>query len=137
MKHWKNYKQAATRILILVILLAPMAVPLKAQLVPGGLIYGFEQGDAKSVSSYFHSNIELKVHKKKQITSKNQAQRILQDFFKDHKPVSFSIDHEGTNADAQYSFGTLRTQKDYYRVSFYFLEGSEKKIIYYLSIEKL
>ncbi len=107
-----------------------------AQMVPKGIIEAFEKGDAKQLATYFHDNLEMKILKEDYVTSKNQAARIMQDFFKEHRPLSFKLEYEGTKQDSKYSLGTLVTRKGKFNVNLYFLDGRKEKIIYSLTIEK-
>jgi len=106
------------------------------QLVPGGIIRAFEKGDAKELAQYFNANIELQLPENSQVTSKNQATRIMQDFFKEHQPLSFKLEYEGTKQDSRYGLGTLVTRNGTYSVNLYFMDGKEEKFIYFMSIEK-
>ena len=110
-----------------------------AQMVPAGIVRAFEKGDAKELSEYFHTNLEIKLLDEKYVSSKNQATRIIQEFFKDYPPVSFKVDYyEGTRKDSKYGSGTLVSKKNNsFRVNLYFMEGKTEKIIYFLSIEKI
>jgi len=109
-----------------------------AQMVPGGIVHAFEKGDAKDLSKYFHTNLEIKLLDKTYVSSKNQATRIIQEFFKKYPPVSFKVDYEDTKKDSKYGLGTLVSKKNNtFRVNLYFMEGKTEKIIYFLSIEKI
>jgi len=108
-----------------------------AQAVPGEIIDGFKKGDAKKIAAFFHDNLELQILDESHRTSKNQATRILQDFFKKYPPIDFKVNYEGTQQDSKYGLSTLVTKKDTFRINIYFMEGRAKKIIYSLSIEKL
>lgn len=106
-------------------------------MVPQGIVHAFEKGDAKALSAYFNDNIELKILKQEYITSKNQATRIMQEFFKENPPISFKVNYEGTKQDSKYGLGTLSTTKSSFSINIYFMEGKKEKIIYFLSIEKI
>jgi hypothetical protein len=108
-----------------------------SQTVPTGITEAFVKGDAKQLAEYFHDNLEMKILKDEYVTSKNQASRIMQDFFKKNQPVSFRLEYEGTKQDARYGLGTLVTRKGSFSINLYFLEGSNRTIIYSLRIEKI
>jgi hypothetical protein len=123
------------QISILFLLLTAL-ISLHSQGIPEEIVSSFEQGNAKSLSKYFNSNIELKLIDKEYVTSNSQAMRILQDFFKSYKPLSFSVEKPASNNDSKYGFGKLETKKESFKVNMYFLEGKKGRLIYYLSIEK-
>ena len=121
----------------IIILLMFAAVQLSfAQMVPDDIIQAFEKGNARQLAEYFNNNIEMEILGEEYVTSKNQAARILQDFFKKHPPVSFKITYEGVKKDSKYGLGTLKCRKDTFHVNLYFMEGRKEKTIYFLSIEK-
>lgn len=121
---------------VIILLFLSFATAGFSQLVPGGIIHAFEVGDAKELSNYMSNNIELKILEEINVASKNQAVRLLQDFFKSNKPTSFSVSYEGSKKDSRYGMGTLKTKKGNFKVNLYFMDGGKKKLIYYLSIEK-
>jgi len=130
-----NLKGMRRYMLTSILLLALLNV--HAQMVPKGIIEAFEKGDAKQLSAYFHDNLEMQILKQDYVTSKNQAARIMQDFFKKNHPLSFKLEYDGTRQDTKYSLGTLVTRKGTFNVNLYFLDGRKEKIIYSLTIEKI
>jgi hypothetical protein len=106
------------------------------QTVPAGLKEAISKGDATSVSDWFHQSLELTILEKEYETSKNQASRILESFFKNHVPTSFTISFEGIKEQSKYAIGILSTSNGSFRVNMFFLNKDEKQLIYYMSIEK-
>jgi hypothetical protein len=106
------------------------------QTVPGGLVEAIGQGDASAMSEYFHQSLEMSILEKDYETSKNQATRIMESFFKKHTPTGFTISFEGTKEQSKYAIGTLTTSGGAFRVNLFFINKQGKRLIYYLSIEK-
>ena len=106
------------------------------QTVPEGLVEAMGQGDASAMSEYFHQSLELSILEEDYETSKNQATRIMESFFKKHSPTGFSVSFEGTKEQSKYAIGTLSTKEGTFRVNLFFIHKDEKRLIYYLSIEK-
>ena len=78
-------------------------------------------GDAKSVSKYFFSSVDLTIISREDVYSKAQAEQILKDFFNKNTPRSFSIIHRGESKDgSKYAIGTLTTSNGNYRTYYYF-----------------
>ena len=78
-------------------------------------------GDAKSVSKYFSSSVDLTIISREDVYSKAQAEQILKDFFNKNTPRSFSIIHRGESKDgSKYAIGTLTTSNGNYRTYYYF-----------------
>ena len=107
-----------------------------SQTVPAELSRAMGQGNATAMSAWFHQSLEMTILEEEYECSKNQASRILESFFKDHKPTGFSVSFEGAKEESKYAIGTLTTSNGNFRVNMFFLNKDEKRLIYYLSIEK-
>lgn len=119
------------------LILVMMTFAVQGQTIPKDIVDGFMKGDARKIASYFHNNLEMQILDESHVTSKNQATRILQDFFKKYPPKDFKVNYEGTEQDSKYGHSTLTTKKGSFRVNIYFMEGKPGKTIYSLSIEKI
>ncbi len=106
------------------------------QTVPKNLVNAIGMGDASAMSAWFHQSLEMAILEEEYETSKNQASRILENFFKKYEPSGFSISFEGSKKESRYAIGTLTTAKGNFRVNMFFLSKEGKRLIYYLSIEK-
>ena len=106
------------------------------QTVPDGLVDAMAKGDATAMSAYFHLSLEMSILEEDYESSKNQATRIMESFFKKHKPTGFTVSFEGTKEQSKYAIGTLSTQEGTFRVNLFFINKDGKRLIYYLSIEK-
>jgi hypothetical protein len=107
-----------------------------SQTVPADLVSALGRGDATALSAWFHQSLEMSILEEEYETSKNQATRILESFFKDHKPTGFTVSFEGTKEQSKYAIGTLNTSDGSFRVNLFFMDKDNKRLIYYLSIEK-
>ena len=107
-----------------------------SQTVPADLANSIGQGDATAMSAWFHQSLEMTILEEEYETSKNQASRILESFFKNHTPTGFTVSFEGTKEQSKYAIGTLNTANGSFRVNMFFLNKEGKRLIYYLSIEK-
>jgi hypothetical protein len=106
------------------------------QTVPADLVEAIGKGDADRMSGYFHQSLELTILEKDHIASKIQATRILETFFKEHPPTGFTVSFEGTKENSKYAIGSLTTAEGTFRVNLFFMNKENKRLIYYLSIEK-
>ena len=107
-----------------------------SQTVPADLASAIGKGNATAMSAWFHQSLEMTILEEEHECSKNQATRILESFFKSHKPIGFSISFEGAKEESKYAIGTLTTSSGNFRVNMFFLNKEGKRLIYYLSIEK-
>ena len=111
-------------------------VPAGGQTVPEGLTAAIAGGKAESMAEYFHQSLEMTILGKDYMTSKNQATRIMENFFREHPPKDFRISFEGAKEESKYAIGSLTTAGEVFRVNLFFMNKEEKRLIYYLSIEK-
>ncbi len=95
-----------------------------------------QSGDAKSLSSYFNSNVELAIQEIEGIYSKDQAELIIKNFFTSHKPTSFVILHRGGKDASKYAIGSLKTPSKNYRVTILIKLKDENPYIHQLRIEE-
>lgn len=110
-------------------------VPVTGQTVDARLMKALGQGDATNMADYFHESLEMTILEKDYVASKNQAARIMENFFKEHPPTGFTISFEGTKDKSKYAIGSLTTAEANFRVNIFFLNKENKRLIYYLSIE--
>lgn len=111
-------------------------LPLIAQTIPSKLVKAIKEGDAASMAVFFHQSLEMTILENDYEISKNQATRIMENFFEEHKPTSFKISFEGTKEQSKYAIGTLTTSDESFRVNLFFMNKDDRRLIYYLSIEK-
>ena len=124
------------RILTILLLNTLVLSQVLGQTVPEGLVEAMGQGKASAVSEYFHQSLEMSILEQDYECSKNQATRIMESFFKKHTPTGFTVSFEGTKEQSKYAIGTLSTKEGTFRVNLFFINKDEKRLIYYLSIEK-
>ena len=111
-------------------------ISLDAQTVPAELSNAMKAGDASNLAEFFHESLELTILEKDYVASKNQATRIMENFFKENPPSAFKISFEGTKEKSKYAIGNLSTSKGNFRVNIFFMNKDEKRLVYYMSIEK-
>jgi len=111
-------------------------ISLGAQTVPVEFSSAMKVGDAAKLSQFFHESLELTILDKDYVASKNQATRIMENFFKENPPTGFKISFEGTKEKSKYAIGNLTTGKGNFRVNIFFMNKDEKRLVYYMSIEK-
>lgn len=111
-------------------------ISLDAQTVPAELSNAMKAGDASKLATFFHESLELTILDKDYVASKNQATRIMENFFKENPPKGFKISFEGTKEKSKYAIGNLTTGNGNFRVNIFFMNKDEKRLVYYMSIEK-
>ena len=108
----------------------------KSQSFPQEIVKATQQGDANNLASHFNDKIELILPERSGVFSKEQAQFIMRDFFNDHKPTSFQVNHEGVRDNSAYVIGRYVCSKDQFR--FYFLTKNvdNKTVIIQIRVDK-
>jgi hypothetical protein len=92
--------------------------------LPQEIAQALESGDAKSVSKYFNTSVELIFSESQGVFGKNQAEQILRAFFEKNTGRSerFKYNHLHTNnakGNVQSYVGELFTHKGVYRVTIF------------------
>ncbi len=103
--------------------------------IPGQIIEGFKDGNAKIVASHFNENIEMTILERQNVCSQAQGEQILKDFFSKNKPSDFQISHKGGETTV-YAIGKLLTSNGNFRVYFLLKPNGNKPRIVQLRIEK-
>ena len=124
------------RLITIFLLKGILLLPVMGQTVPVELADAIGKGDATRMSGYFHQSLEMNILDDAYEASKNQATRILENFFKKHPPTQFKVSFEGTKEQSKYAIGTLTTKNGAFRINMFFLNKEGQRLIYYLSIEK-
>ncbi len=80
-------------------------------------------GDAKAVSRFFGSTVDLTIINQEEVYSKMQAEQILRDFFSKNTPRSFTIIHQGLSKEgARYAIGNLTTAQGVVFRTYFFVK---------------
>ncbi|MBD3636680.1 MAG: DUF4783 domain-containing protein [Crocinitomicaceae bacterium] len=77
------------------------------------MVSAFKTGNAEKIARYFSDNVDLSIDEKEDLYSKSQAEQILKNFFKAHKPSDFKIIHKGKSGQSEYFIGELTSDKVY------------------------
>ncbi|MFO7670855.1 MAG: DUF4783 domain-containing protein [Bacteroidales bacterium] len=127
---------AKYRFITIILISVNCLLPVRAQTVPAELTSAMKAGNAAKVALFFHESLELTILEKDYRASKNQATRIMENFFREHPPTGFVISFEGTKEKSKYAIGNLTTSKGNFRVNIFFMNMNDKRLVYYMSIEK-
>ena len=125
-----------TRLLILMLCVATAA---QAQVgssddVLSDLVKPFAAGDAKTLAVYFAPSIDFDILGKENVYSKQQATQVLQGFFDNNTPKSFSIRHRGGKDVMKYAvYSLVSTDAKKFRVTIFV--KTEEKLIRQVRIE--
>lgn len=104
--------------------------------IPDKITLAFKAGNVDVLSEYLNSTVELALLDKEDFYTRNVAEGILKDFFREHATTDFVIKHKGGKSESAYAIGTLRTRKGNFRVYFLLKTIDSKPLIHQLRIEK-
>ncbi len=95
-----------------------------------------KKGDAAALSGYMMSTVDITLNDQENNYTKEEAQKALMNFFKDHTVSNFAVKHQGTSKlDDQYRIGDLQTSKGLFRVTFFMKKNGATMLIRQLKIE--
>ncbi len=103
-----------------------------------GITKALRSGDATTLASYFADDVELAIVDDEDMYAKDEAEKLLANFFASHKPKSFSQVHKGTSKgeDSHYVIGDLVAGSETYRIYIYLKEVGDSYQIEELRIEE-
>jgi len=101
------------------------------------IVVSVRSGNAKDLSKWFSSTVDLTVLGKEEMYSKAQAEQILRDFFLKNPPKSFRLKHSSSNpSSAQYGIGSyVSTNGSLFRIYFLIRKIGNQSFIQQFSIE--
>lgn len=96
------------------------------------------EGNVAALEQYLDEQVEISILEQEDIYSKEEAVKILKDFFTKNKPSSFSQVHQGASKgqDSQYCIGNLVANSGTYRVYIYLKVSNGKQLIQELRFDK-
>ena len=95
------------------------------------------RGSSRDLARHFGNNVDLAIPGNDGTYSKAQAELIMRNFFSDNRPVSFTINHQGSSRDGSpYVIGTYETSGNKsYRTYFLIRKVSDNYFIHQLQFE--
>ncbi len=94
-------------------------------------------GNSAELSQHFIPNIDLTILETDDVFSRAQAEQILKNFFKKHRPTDLQLEHQGTSKlDDRYRIGKLKTKNGAFRLTFFMKKVEDRLYIKQLRIEE-
>jgi hypothetical protein len=91
--------------------------------LPNEIVQALTNGDAKVISTYFNTSVELIFSESQAVYGKAQAEQILKNFFNNNTSANRKFNykplHNGNRDNTQFYIGELVTGKGSYRVTIY------------------
>lgn len=95
----------------------------------------FKQGNVKEIAKYFANTVDVTLPNSEDQYSKSQAEIVLKNFFTQHPPSSFNLEHQGASNNGKYMVGSLVTGKGTFKVYVFVKDIGGQKSISELKIE--
>lgn len=94
-------------------------------------------GNAKELSRYLSTTIDVTIDGNVQSYSKTQAEFVFRDFFKQHPPSEFSIIHQGSSKGGQpFAIGQYKSNTETFRVFMKIKVADGKQLLHEISFSK-
>lgn len=102
------------------------------------IVNAIRKGDANALSAYFSNSVDISIMDQEETYSKNEAVKVIKQFFAKNPPSNFTEIHKGTSKgnDSHYCIGNLDTNDNSYRVYIYLKKHGSKYLIEELSFDE-
>lgn len=112
---------------LLVILLTISSGTLFAQCAE--TVAALKASDANALATWFASSVEVTIGDKEMMYGKEQAKRVVADFFSKNTPATYETKHKSETGASKYIIGTYKGKTGTFRVYVsYFNEGGKEVI---------
>ena len=94
-------------------------------------------GSSKELSRYLYQTVDITIEGKVESYSKPQAEFVFRDFFKQHPPAEFTIQHQGSSKGGQpYAIGQYKSGTEVYRVFMKIKTVNNQQLLHEISFSK-
>ena len=95
-----------------------------------------QTGDSDKLSAWFADNLELDILGAVNNSTRNQARRIMKNFFNNYSPKQFNLIHKSGKAPMKYAVGTLDAGGEKFRIILYVKTNEGRSYIQHLKVER-
>lgn len=95
-----------------------------------------QTGDSEKLSAWFADNLELDILGAVNNSTRNQARRIMKNFFNNYTPKQFNLIHKSGKAPMKYAVGTLDAGGEKFRIILYVKTNEGRSYIQHLKVER-
>lgn len=114
-----------------------LSVPLVRADVFDEVVQALKSGNAREVSKFFNSNVELTIMNDEGVYSKPQAEVVLKNFLAQNPSKSVTIQHRGASAQgAKYAIAVYECAQGKYRAYIFMKDAGAGMLVQELRIEK-
>ena len=95
-----------------------------------------QTGDSDRLSAWFADNLELDILGAVNNSTRNQARRIMKNFFNNYTPKQFNLIHKSGKSPMKYAVGTLNAGGEKFRIILYVKTNEGRSYIQHLKVER-
>ena len=95
-----------------------------------------QTGDSDRLSAWFADNLELDILGAVNNSTRNQARRIMKNFFNNYTPKQFNLIHKSGKSPMKYAVGTLDAGGEKFRIILYVKTNEGRSYIQHLKVER-
>lgn len=95
-----------------------------------------KSGDAERLSAWFASTLEVEMLGNSNVCSKQQAKRIMKEFFNEYSPKEFEVTHRSGKVPMRYAIGNLVAGGSKFRITLHVKIGERGNFIHHIRVEK-
>lgn len=107
-----------------------------AQDITDNLTSSVKMGNASQLSELFNESIEIIIDNNDQIYTRQQAQMVMNDFFKKNPPSDFNIAHNSQRDGSRFLIGNYNTRDGKsLRIIFLLREKDGKNLVHQIRIQ--
>lgn len=98
-------------------------------------VAALKSSDANALSAWFASSVELTIGDKEMMYGKEQAKRMVGDFFAKNVPATYETKHKSDAGASKYIIGTYKGKTGSFRVYVSFFSEGGREVIRTLKFE--
>lgn len=101
------------------------------------IVKALKSGNSVELGKHFAANVDLTLPDDEDMYAKDQAVKLVNQFFDSHQPTSFKVIHRGTSKlNDHFRIGELSTNTGGFRVTFFMKKNNSKFEISQFRIEE-
>ena len=98
-------------------------------------VAALKASDANALSAWFASSVEVTIGDKEMMYGKEQAKRVVADFFAKNIPATYETKHKSDAGASKYIIGTYKGKTGTFRVYVSYFNENGKEVIRTLKFE--
>ncbi len=93
------------------------------------VISALKSGNSSQLAKYFDSRVDVSLPDKTDNYSRNQAEMVLREFFRENPVKGFTVKHSGETNGSQFCIGLLQTKNGNFRTKLYMKMKGKDQVV--------